>query len=73
MKQQKFVIKVVGYNMWVTEVMLEFGLKGAIYIPTFTMIKEKATRFDEVIANEVVENLNTQAKSVKYCLKEVEE
>lgn len=73
MKQGKYVIKAVGYNMWVTEVILEFRPEKTVYIPTFTMIEEKATKFDEAIAYEVVENLNMRSKDVEYIAKEVEE
>lgn len=72
MKQQKFVIKAVGYNMWVES--LEKIPFVDVPKANFTLIRDKAYIFlDQNEANQVVTSMNLQAKELEFCLKEVEE
>lgn len=71
---KKYVIKAVGYNMWVSEVVRDLEcneIPPAIYL---TLKKEKRMIFeDKLLVDMLLEILNKGNKDVEYIAKEVEE
>ena len=71
---KKYVIKAVGYNMWVSKVVRDLEcneIPPAIYL---TLKEEKRMIFeDKLLADMLLEILNKGNKDVEYIAKEVEE
>ena len=67
---KKYIIKVVGYDMWVVDTKLN---DETLYLmPMLTVFRKNATEYAKNRAEEIVNILNYQAKYEKYILKEVE-